>query len=90
MFIRRLAASLLATSTLVLAGCGGNTSCKDACAKLDSCNLADSSFTCSDSCSDPAAGCASCINSHACGAILSSCGREGSGLACGASDIHPK
>ncbi len=82
--------TLLAVAALTLAACGDNRNCKDACAKLDSCSLADSSFTCSDSCSDPAAGCAACINGTACSDILSKCGAAGTALACGASNIRPK
>jgi hypothetical protein len=82
--------TLVALAALTLAACGDNRSCKDACAKLDSCSLADSSFTCSDSCISPAATCAACINGTACSDILSKCGAAGSNLACGTSDIRPK
>lgn len=90
MLARRLP-TLAALAALALAACGGNDrSCRDACDKLDSCNLIDSSFTCSVGCGEPAATCAACINTTSCGDILSRCGAAGSGLPCGSSDIRSR
>ncbi len=80
----------LAAALLLLGACGHNKSCKDACAKPDSCSLADSSFSCDENCGEPRATCAKCINDTACAEILATCGTTGTNLPCGQSDIHPK
>ena len=51
---------------VALAGCGSSASCKEACVKLQSCNLNSSGFSCDASCGSPNSTCAQCLNGNSC------------------------
>ena len=54
---------------VALAGCGSSASCKDACDKLQSCNLNSSGFSCDANCGSPDSSCAQCLNGSSCSDI---------------------
>jgi len=54
---------------VVLAGCGSSASCKDACDRLQSCNLNSSGFSCDMNCASPQSTCAQCVNGNSCSDI---------------------
>jgi len=56
---------------VALAGCGSSASCKEACDKLQTCNLSSSGFTCDESCVSPASTCAQCVNGNSCSDVTS-------------------
>jgi hypothetical protein len=81
--------SILAAAVLALAACGDGN-CKNACEKLDSCNLSSSGFSCDSNCGAPDDKCAVCINDKACAAISSGqCGGNGVGD-CAKASFTPK
>jgi hypothetical protein len=54
---------------VALAGCGSSASCKDACDKLQTCNLNSSGFSCDQNCGTPDSTCAQCLNGNSCSDI---------------------
>lgn len=54
-----------------LAGCGSSASCKEACDKLQTCNLNSSGFSCDASCGSPDDTCAQCVNGTSCAEVTS-------------------
>lgn len=69
--LARLASVLaIVAGLLAAAGCG-DASCKNACDKLDSCNLGSSGFSCDSNCRAPDDSCAVCVNAKSCSDIAS-------------------
>src|SRR5215470_5679876 len=54
---------------VALAGCGASASCKEACDKLQTCNLNSSGFSCDQNCMSPDNTCAQCLNGSNCSDI---------------------
>ena len=66
---------------VALVGCGSSASCKDACNKLQSCNLSSSNFSCDASCAAPDSTCAQCLNGSSCSDITANkCSSECTGV----------
>jgi hypothetical protein len=77
--IKRLMAVVVLGAAL--AGCSGdNDSCKDACVRLQECNLSSSGFSCDESCD--AKDCAKCINDdgNACNEVSAKCASQCPGV----------
>lgn len=60
---------VMLASAVLLGGCGSNRSCKDACSKLQSCNLNSAGLSCDSDCGDTGGTCAECLNDTSCGDI---------------------
>jgi len=75
-------AELLAVlaAALVLAGCGADRSCKNACDKLSACGFSTSGLSCDAKCGGTDADCAECVNDHSCAELLVRCGGNGMGV----------
>jgi hypothetical protein len=50
----------------LLATCGGDDDCKNACDRLKSCALSSSNLSCDSSCKDAVKTCAECLNDTSC------------------------
>jgi hypothetical protein len=74
----RIVAPFLCALGLLLAACGGSSSCKNACDKLSSCGFKSSGLECSSSCNQDA--CARCINDNDCGNIVAQCAADCPGV----------
>lgn len=58
--------TLALIASLLLGAACGDASCKNACDKLNSCNLNSSSFSCDKNCGSPDDSCAVCVNAQSC------------------------
>ena len=60
----------MAVGAVLLAGCGSNRNCKDACSKLQGCNIIQGGLSCDAHCNDTQGTCAECLNDTACQDIM--------------------
>lgn len=62
----------VALGATLLAGCGSNRSCKDACGKIQGCSIIEAGLTCDDgsTCDDTAGTCAECVNDTSCDDLM--------------------
>ena len=72
----------IVVSAFLFGSCGDGGHCKDACDKVKACGLKTSGLSCDDTCKEPSATCADCIDVTSCDDIAGgSCSSECPGVA---------